>query len=196
MASTRRAVLGTSAAALSLGGCLGATGPGERLPPPVAGDPDADVTVAVYEDFACPHCKTFTEEEFPVIQSEYIDPGRIRYEHHDFPIPVHPEHSWDAANAARSVQARDGDFWAYAKGLFANQSSLGPPLYEQLANQQELNGDGVRTDAADRRYRNTVRGDRSDGQDRGVGGTPAAFVNGEQVPASAAEIGAAIDAQL
>jgi protein-disulfide isomerase len=192
----RRRVLGTGAAALALGGCLGATGPGETLSPPVAGDPDAAVTVAVYEDFACPHCKTFAEAEFPTIQSEYIDPGTIRYEHHDFPIPVHPRHSWQAANAARSVQARDGDFWAFTKGLFANQSSLGPSLYEQLANEQDLNGAGVRSDAVNARYRETVRGDRAGGQDRGVTGTPTVFVDDEQVPASAAEIGAAIDERL
>jgi protein-disulfide isomerase len=195
MALTRRGVLAASATALSTAGCLGTTGGGgEQLPPPVAGDPEADVTVAVYEDFACPHCRTFNERIVPAIEADYIDPGIVRYEHHDFPIPVHPQHSWQAASAARSVQHRDGDFWTFSKGLFASQSRLGPPLYESLANQVDVNGSGVRTDAVNERFRATVDGDRQRGRDRGVSGTPTVFVDGEEVSASTAAISDAIEA--
>ena len=77
-------------------------GAGDLLPTPVAGDPDADVTVAVYEDYACPHCRTYSEEVFPQVEEIYLSAGTVRYEFHDFPIPVDETVSWQAASAARA----------------------------------------------------------------------------------------------
>lgn len=165
------------------------------LPAPVAGDPDADVTVAVLEDFACPHCKTFNEDVYPDIRSEYIDPGTIRYEHHDFPIPVDESVSWEAPNAARTVQANLGDeaFFEYANLLFANQNSLGRDTYASLASEVGADGETVRRGAVRRRYNETVGTDRERGIEMGVRGTPAAFVNGEQVSTSFEALSSAID---
>lgn len=165
------------------------------LGPPVAGDPDADVTVAMYEDFACPHCRTFNEEEFPQLEPEYIEPGSIRYEHHDFPIPVDQTVSWQAPSAARAVQATVGDdaFYEYTKLLFANQGSLGPDTYASLAGEVDADGSTVRTAAEERRYDEVVEADRQQGIDAGARGTPAAFVNGQQVDATYEAISSAID---
>jgi len=169
--------------------------PAEQLTTPVAGDPDASVTVAVYEDFACPHCKTFNEDVMPQLRSNYIEPGTIRYEHHDFPIPVAQTVSWQAPSAARAVQATVGDeaFFEYADLLFANQQSLGPDTYASLAGQVDADGETVRTAAVERSYDTVVKSDRKQGINAGVSGTPTVFVDGEQAAASYDAISSAIE---
>lgn len=208
---TRRQVLAATGATVTLAGCTGGgstptadgqgdggngddTGSGDgsgetpvgRLDPPVKGDPDAEVTLAVYEDFACPHCRDYNANGYPRLEEELVDPGRVRYEHRDLPIPVLDPESFEAASAARAVQDRHGDgpFWDYADALFANQGALGsetPALYADLAADLGYDGEVVRADAVDRAYADTVGGDRQRGVDAGVEGTPGFVVNGEMV---------------
>jgi protein-disulfide isomerase len=150
-----------------------------HLSAPTLGPDDASVTVLAFEDYACPHCREFSLEVFPEIETQYVDTGEIRYEFHDFPIPVNVE-SERAANAARAVQDTVGEdaYWTYSKLLFENQPSLGPSKYADLAGEVDADPDTVRTAAVEKQYADTVQADRSDGVDRGVQGTPAIFVDG------------------
>jgi len=156
---------------------------GQPLPPPVAGDPDAEVTVAVFEDYACPHCATYSTEVFPKVAENHLVNDDVRYEFHDLPIPVDEQVSWQAASAARAVQAAAGpqDYYVYSERLFANQDSLGPEQYAALTEGLDVDGDTVRSAATDESYRPTVTADRQRGIDRGVEGTPTVFVDGSRV---------------
>jgi len=201
---SRRAFLaGTAALAATTAGCLGGGGSeggseppdigtiadsspptgDQPLPTPVAGDPDADVTVAVFEDYACPHCGTYSLEVFPQVAADYLETDEIRYELRDFPIPVDEQVSWQAASAARAVHAIAGTqaFYVYSERLFANQDSLGPDTYASLTEGLDVDGEAVRTAATERRYDQTVEADKQAGLDRGVQGTPTVFVDGEPV---------------
>lgn len=159
------------------------TGQSDRLPPPVRGDPDADVTVAAYVDFACPHCRNYELDTLPKLVDDYVDPGVIRYEHRDFPVPVDVTASWEAASAARAVQVRGGQdaFWEFARTLFEDQQSLSPGLYEEAANDLGLDGAAVREASVDEQYRATVEADKRRGEERRVYGTPTIVVNGSPV---------------
>ena len=180
------AIAGTGLTAIS--GCLGSSNSGdstdttatEQLDTPVQGDPEAAVTVAVFKDYACPHCQEYTTSTYPELRAEFIDAGAIRYEFHDFPIPVDQEVSWEAACAARMVQdlAGHGAFWQYQKRLFENQSSLGGETYANLADDLPVDGDQVQQGVEDRQFEPTVLADRQTGVEMGVEGTPAVFVNG------------------
>jgi len=196
----RRLLVGLAGGAAVLAGCSGGSTPssggddqdsqsnsgGEGpLGPPVRGDPDADVTLTVYEDFACPHCRDYNANGYPTLAEEYVESGEIRYEHRDLPIPVADPESYEAANGARAVQDRGGDeaFWTYAEQLFARQSDLGsetPALYADLA-EGLVTADAVREAAVDRAYAETVEADRQRGIDAGVEGTPGFVLNGEAV---------------
>ena len=183
----RRSVLAGLAIGLgSLAGCLGGDGGEPELEPPTKGSPDADLTLEVFEDFACPHCRTYNEDGLPTIASTYLDPGVVRYEHRDLPIPVLDPQSWRAANAARAVQARHGDdaFWAFAAGIFENQPELRDAdlaLYERLGDDLGYDGAAIRSDAADRAFDAVVEADRSRAQELGVSGTPAFVLDGTVV---------------
>lgn len=195
---TRRSLLATSAALMgATAGCPSngggqapestptgdSTASSPQLPTPVAGDAEADVTVAVYEDYACSHCRTFSEEVYPQIESAYIADGTIRYEFHDFPIPVDKTVSWQAASAARAVQAAadDSSFFTYSKRLFENQDRLGPDVYAELTDGLDVDSETVRTAATEERYRSTVAADRQGGIENGIKGTPTVLVNGNPV---------------
>jgi len=148
------------------------------LPTPVLGDHDADVTVMVFEDYACGHCGTYVTEHFPQLGSEYIDPGTIRYEHHDFPLPLNEE-SNRAPNAARAVQDTVGSaaYWEYSQRLYRNQSDLGPDRYASLAEEVGADPDFVRNAAINKRYSETIQADKQYGESLNVDSTPTVFVN-------------------
>lgn len=222
MRTTRRAFLAGAGTALGgVAGCLGgASGSGpsapdvqnpqgvngctlreeepvEQLPTPAIGDPDAGVTVKAWEDYACPHCATYVLEVLPKLRSEYVEPGKIRYEHHDFPIPM-SDWSWWAASAARGVQDRKDvqTFYDYSHDLFANQDSYSKELVTELANQVGAPGCEIQSDAVYTTYEPVLQADRRAGEQAGVSGTPAVFVNGESVEPSYEAVSSAIDSAL
>lgn len=190
--TSRRGVLATVAAGFGgLAGCLGPSNtpsgdvtPVESLPAPVQGDPDADVTVMVFEDFSCPHCATYSLEILPDVEAEYVEPGTVRYEHHDYPIPVDGRWSWAVAGAARAVQDSVGDaaFFEYAHLLFQNQDQYSMDLLAQLAEEVDAEPATVRSAAENGTYRPALEADRQRGADLGLDGTPEIFVNGEKTP--------------
>jgi len=179
---------------------------GEQLPAPVKGDADADVTLAVFEDYACPHCADYNVEGFPELAAEYVDPGEIRYEHRDLPIPVADPGSFQAANAARAVQDRHGDeaFWEYAAVLFERSGEIpggAPDIFGTIADEQGHDGEAIRAAAADRVYEGTVQADREEGVELGVEATPSFVLDGEVVASgygsgTVEEVSAAIEAAL
>ncbi len=199
MPTTRRsylAAVGSAAAVGTTAGCLGGSGGTlpdgcdvgsldsvSSLPRPALGPENAPVTVDVFEDYACPHCRTFTQEVYPEIKSKYVDSGEVRYRFFDFPIPVDDEWSWRAASAARAVQDRaDAEtFFAFAKGVYANQDRLSDEGYQvvhDVADDLDVDGCTVAAAAEQEPYRSVVEADRQAGSDRDVPGTPAVFVNG------------------
>jgi protein-disulfide isomerase len=213
MERTRRAYLAAAAGvAGATAGCLGGGGGGGGgtedcdvgdepavgdLPAPTLGPSDADVTVAAFEDFSCPHCATFSLEVVPRLRSEYVEGGTVRFEHHDFPIPVDERWSWQAASAARGVQDETGDdaFFEYAHALFENQGDFSPRLLTDLADDVGAPGCAIQADALNETYRPVLEADRQAGIDRGVEGTPGVFVAGQPVEPTYDAISAAIEAE-
>lgn len=81
------------------------------------------VALIEYTDFQCPYCRTFTEEIFPKLRSDFIDTGRIAFAVQHFPLSsIHPQASF-AAGAAHCMGAQ-GRFWQMHDWLFAHTNSL------------------------------------------------------------------------
>ncbi|MFB6167498.1 MAG: DsbA family protein [Haloferacaceae archaeon] len=215
MERTRRAVLGSVGAGLAgLAGCTGNAAPGDvsaagdctieseptvsELSPPVAGDPGADVTVVAFEDFACPHCRDYHLNVYPTVASEYLEPGRVRYEHHDFPIPVDERWSWWVASAARGVQDTVGDaaFFEFATLAFERQDDYSLGTLADIAETVGADPCAVQTDAANETYRPVLEADRERGAEMGVSGTPSTFVNGQSVSPTVEGLRTAIERAL
>lgn len=189
MIRSRRDVLRTGVAflATSVAGCSGSSPESDvetidSLPTPVLGPDDAPVTVAAYEDYACPHCQRYAQNTFPLLRSEYVSEGIVRYEHHDFPIPVDERWSWQTASAARAVQDAVGDepFFEYATGLYEHLGAYSLDIVESLAADVGTDAAKVRKAAADEVYRPVLEADKQGGIERGVTGTPTVFVDGSK----------------
>jgi len=187
----RSAVAGgiTSVVAGCLGGTDGSSTDGsggtvDSLPAPVQGDPEDGVTVQVFEDYACPHCRQYERDVFPKLEADYVEPGTIRYEHHDFPIPVDERWSWVAASAARGVQDHVGDaaFFEYAHTLFEHQTEYSLDLISDLAGDVGADGETIRAAASNQTYRPVLEADRELGLQMGLDGTPEVYVDGEKTP--------------
>ncbi len=85
------------------------------------GDPNAPVTIVVFEDYMCPHCAEFSTRVRPEIEKTLIDPGKAKLVYHDFPLQPGAG-SVLAARAARCANDQ-GKFWDYQEVLFSTQSS-------------------------------------------------------------------------
>ena len=190
MEVTRRSVLSTAATVglgVGIAGCLGDEGNGtdeidDPPEPPVAGDPDASVTVTVYEDFSCPACLAFKQGVYPVLEEQYLEPGEIRYEHRDFPV-VNDDWSWYVPSAAREVYETEGDeaFWSFADEIYAHQGSYSFEAIESVADDLGLDGAAAREAAEDERHRSVIEDNQAYGEAAGVPGTPGVVVDGDVV---------------
>ena len=50
------------------------------------GDKNAKITVKVFSSLTCPHCATFHKKIFRDLKKDYIDNGKVKFEHHAFPL--------------------------------------------------------------------------------------------------------------
>jgi protein-disulfide isomerase len=170
----------------------------QSLAPPTLGDPDAEVTVAVYEDFRCPHCHDYHAETFDRLREEYIDEGTVRYEHHDF--PVINENSFQIAVAGDAVgyDAGDDAFWEFAAAVFGRatgRTGAGGPARRRGGRRR---GPVVRSRRARPRgavLRAVARRETA-AQGRGYRPTPTVRVNGTETNWGYRSVSTAIDAEL
>jgi len=81
----------------------------------------ARVTVDVYSDFQCPHCKVLAEQTLNRVRQDYAVAGKIRLIHHDFPLPMHT-HAKEAALLAAAAD-RIGKFEQVSEALFRTQDT-------------------------------------------------------------------------
>lgn len=186
---SRRAFLGSlGAGTVVLAGCLSSSASGGSENTPVRGDPDASVTLEVYEDFACDFCQDYNAGVFPSIETEYIETEEIRYEHRDFPVVYNDgaRQSYQAASAARAVYDGHGneEFWQYKSLLMAEGDRVGsesPELYGELASELDLDADEIESAASDIAYEDDITADRERGQSANITGTPGFVINESQV---------------
>lgn len=99
----------------------------------VAGKSTAKVTVDVYEDFLCPHCRAFEGTNGHVFDQKIKD-GTLSVRYHMMTIlndkSDPPGYSLDAANAALCA-ADNGQFAAYHTSLFNAQPDEGARGYDK-----------------------------------------------------------------
>jgi len=212
MKQTRRAYLAATGAVAvgttGLAGCLGGSpasetshscelterDPVDELSQPRLGPSDADVTVAVFEDFACPHCADFATGPFSELKTDFADDESVAFVHYDFPIPV-SDWSERVANAARSVQQAAGDeaFFEFSEAAYANKDDYSWQLVGDLADDVGVDPCRALSDATYDTYESVIQANFDEGQERGVPGTPAVYVDGEQVESSYGAITSAIE---
>ena len=140
---------------------------------PLYGNERAPVTVVVFADFECPHCR----QEAPVLRQaidQFRGKAKLVYKH--FPLSGHVRAK--AAAIATVAAMEQGKFWEMHDLVFENQTTLEDPDLRRFAKQIGL--DMAKFDAAynAKKGQQLVEDDRIEGEKLEITGTPAVFVNG------------------
>ena len=165
---------------------------------PVRGNPDAKVTVVVYDDFQCPYCAAMHHTLFPQTLKTYGDQVRILYK--DYPLyEIHPWANHAAVNAGCLAAQSSEAFWDFADYVHFNQAEIkgeNRKLEAQFAaldqaaldQGRKRNLDAGRLQACIQKQDDTaVKASVKEAEGLGVNSTPTLFINGEKVDYAAPE---------
>jgi protein-disulfide isomerase len=160
------------------------------------------VTVEVYLDFQCPHCKDFESTVTPTL-NQLIAADRIRLVWHPVNIldgSSTTHYSTRAGNSAACAALAPGDkLKAYGEALFANQAPEGGGLTDDqiidIAGNVGINTPEFAQCVRHQTYNGWLNQVTNSMFQRGFNATPTVLVNGKQVTdPTAANLQAAVDA--
>jgi protein-disulfide isomerase len=145
------------------------------------GQANAPVTIEVYADFQCPYCAR-ADVTLQQLAPKYIDTGKARLIFRNMPI-IGPE-SVLAAQAGECV-ADQNKFWTYADYLYTHQANensgaLSSGNLKEIAVRLGLDPGTFNTCLDSGKYSTKVQQEMTEGQQRGVQGTPTFFINGQR----------------
>lgn len=139
----------------------------------VRGPQDAPVTLVEYGDFECPYCGV----AYPAIRAlETRYPEQLRVVFRSFPLEQHP-HAQAAAEAAEFA-ADGGKFWEMHDVLYEHQRALDERHLLGYARDLGLDAHALATALRERTYAAIVAEQKEGGEESGIPGTPAFFLNG------------------
>jgi protein-disulfide isomerase len=168
---------------------------------PVLGDPNAPVTMAVFEDFRCPGCQSFELNVMPNLRRDYVEDGRVKVAYFNLPVVNPVAASEHVARVGECVFRQSNEaFWEMKTPLYRAQSELANARrVVELATTYAPSIDTGALDAciADPSSLQAVRDDAALATRLQVRSTPTVIVNGVPVATpSDAAVRAALDAAL
>src|SRR5712692_941540 len=143
---------------------------------PAKGSASAPIEMIEFSDFQCPFCQR-ADPTVQQVLSTYGD--RIRFVYRHYPLPNHPR-ARPAAEAAACANEQ-GKFWPYHDRLFASPSKLADADLKQHAAELGLNAPQFNSCVDTHRFKAQVEADMKAGEEAGVNGTPAFFINGRMI---------------
>lgn len=149
----------------------------KNAPRPFLGKSDAAIVVQEFSDFQCPYCKSAS----PVVKdlaTKYGD--SVRFEYHHYPLVRTHANAMNASLASECANDQ-GEFWEMHDKIFENQDRLTKSNLTSFAKELGLNEGDFNACLYTRAYVDVVNADIEKGEGQGVAGTPAFFVNGEEV---------------
>lgn len=146
----------------------------------VLGNKNAKVTVVEYSDFECPYCSRHEPTLKQLLQTFPKD-VRIVYRH--FPLSSIHSHADLAAEASECAFKQGGNdaFWKMHDKLFAQAAGAGlsDTIYPDMAKSIGLDPNKMKTCLDNHETKSVVQAQAASGNDAGVNGTPANFINGK-----------------
>ena len=171
---------------------LAPVGGGDRT----QGNPQAKVTLVLYEDFQCPFCGAVsglqqntdalkylkqsdpTWTSFMPFVNQHIQSGDVLFVYRDFPF-LGPE-STRSAEAARCA-GDQGKFWEYHDYLYGHQNGENKGAFSDVNLKSFAAGLGLNTTTFNQcldsgKYTQAVADSKAEGDKAGVTGTPKGFI--------------------
>jgi protein-disulfide isomerase len=143
---------------------------------PAKGPADAPITIVEFSDYQCPYCVR-AEPAVKEVLAAY--PGKVRIVYRDYPLPSHTL-APKAAEAAHCA-GDQGKYWEMHDKLFAVGGKLEVESLKGYA--KDVGLDAGKFDACldSGQKAAEVEQHRKAGEEAGVNGTPAFFINGRLV---------------
>lgn len=145
---------------------------------PAKGPENAPITIVEFSDFQCPYCARAEPTVKDLMELEKYK-GKIRFVYRDFPLEFHKL----APKASEAAQCAldQGKYWEMHGRLFAATPKL--EVTDLKAYARELGLDAGRFDKCldSGEKAKVVAEHMKAGQDAGVRGTPAFFINGRMI---------------
>ena len=142
---------------------------------PFRGDKGAKVAIMEFSDFECSYCAKYAHEVYPIVETDYIKTGKVKYFFRDLPAPEH-SNAMAAAQAARCA-GDQGKFWQMHDLLFAAQGALARSNLVTYAQELGLEAKAFDECLSNGLYAGNIRLSVAGAKVLGVYGTPA-FVLG------------------
>ncbi len=151
---------------------------------PRAGDPDAPVKVAIFFDFLCPHCATFSDQITPVLKQEFVETGVASLHFLNFPV-VNPVVSRDLAIVGECVFEQSNDAFVELEPIMlraqASIRSRADAVDFALAYGPDLDGGQLRDCVSSTEAADAVAADVATAGAFNLTGTPSVIVDGKVV---------------
>ncbi len=145
----------------------------------VKGDKNAPITMVEFSDYECPFCEKFYSETYSQIEKNYIKTGKVKFIYRDFPLGFH-QNAQKAAEAAECA-GEQGKYYEMHNKLFEKGVSGGSAGFKQYAKELGLDQNKFNQCLDSGEMASEVKKDLADGSKLGVSGTPAFFINGQEV---------------
>jgi protein-disulfide isomerase len=160
----------------------------------IVGDPNAPITLQIYADYQCPHCRNFFNNVEPQLVDDYVRTGQVKLELLDFTVVgvpslnALPDDSLESVQAAEAAMcaAEQDAFIEYYQTLFTGEVKPNSGAFSD-DNLKAFAADlGLDTDQFDEcldtgKYEDAVIAFVHLGIDRGVRGTPSLSINGGEI---------------
>jgi len=148
---------------------------------PARGDANAVVSIVEFSEFQCPYCERLYTQTEKLLESNYIDTGKVKFYFRDYPLPpqYHPQ-AGPAAIAARCANDQD-KFWEMHDQLFDSRdewsgSSDTDSLFKGYATTLGISSAEFDACYDAQEHSSEISADLAAGQLYGVGGTPNSFI--------------------
>ncbi len=148
----------------------------------VQGKADAPVTIIEFSDYQCPFCRRFVKQTLPELKKNYVDTGKVKIVHRDFPLAMHPVAKPMAMATECAQDQSDALALAMYDVVFAKQEEGGPVtaavIPEWAKTVTGLNFDAWKTCYDNNKHSAEIDADMKDGSASGVSGTPSFWILG------------------
>lgn len=142
---------------------------------PSRGPEDAKVTIVVWSDFECPHCRMV----MPILDRIVAaNAPRVRLVHKFYPLRAHK--SAEPAARAAIAAKNQGRYWEMEEILFKNQQRLSDADLDQYAGSLKLDMRRFHSDLQAPATTDMIARDRAEADRLGLTGTPFIFIDGRQ----------------
>jgi protein-disulfide isomerase len=156
------------------------------LPDMALGPANAPVSIVEYSSLTCPHCADFAANVFPMLQSKYIDTGKVRFVSREFPLEIKAVGASMLARCAANGNAQK--YFDATAMLFKQQQAVFEHTTETLKSvggKFGMSEEAVETCIKDNALLDKIKADQDFAYETlKVDATPTFFINGERVKGS------------